>query len=829
MKTRHPGPIIFGRSFLATARAVIDVHEGKLSLRVRKETVTFNIGKLMKSAYTRNDYLYCAGHTAKLIQEKWLNMVDHDGQWIETEEEHNPKEIQAVWFYPRQEQIEPLEWKDDQLPVVISSALSAQKKAKLLEVLKKHKGAIAWSIADIKRIDSSLCTHKILMADEHKPTVQPQRQVNPNIKEVVKKEVIKLLDAGLIYPISDNSWVSLVQVVSKKGGITMDHFPLPFIDQMLERLAGHEYYCFLDGFSGLCNAPASFQRCMMAIFHELIEESMEVFMDDFSVFERSFDHCLANLEKMLKRCEETNLVFNWEKCHFMVREGLVLSHRVSGSGIEVDRAKIESISKLPYPTNTKSIRSFLGHAGFYRRLKQELTHVLIMIKRDWSLPFEIMCDASDNTVGTILGKRKDKHFQPIHYASKMMNEAHENYTTTEKELLVVLFAFDKFRKYLVLSKTIIFMDHSALRYLFAKQDMQPRLIRWILLLQEFDIKIRNKKGAENLAADHLSRLENPNLEKLTKVEIRDLFLEEQLMTISDKSNEPWYADYANYLASQVLPFRSTRQEKQKFFIDLRHFFWDEPFLFKKCVDQIIRRCVSEDEAAQILRQCHSSPSGGHHGIATTTRKVFEAGFYWPNTFRDARKLVRSCDACQRAGNISTRDETPQKYIQVCEIFDVWGIDFMGSFPHQMGTSLSRWLNGYMSKWVEAQAFPTSDARNVINELDKLRLDAYESSISYIEMTKRWYDKRIKTLINYEKGDKVLIFNSRLWLFPSKLKSRWYGPFTVSRDMKSGSIELCDEEGNKFIVDKQRVTPYHKEISSFDADDDVIFDDEGGVT
>ncbi|GJY80869.1 putative nucleotidyltransferase, ribonuclease H [Tanacetum coccineum] len=514
---------------------------------------------------------------------------------------------------------------------------------------------------------------------------------------------------------------------------------------MLERLVGHEYYCFLDRFSGyfqipiapedqeknaftcpygtfaykrmpfgLCNAPTTFQRCMTAIFHELIEESMEVFMDDFSVFGSSFDHCLKNLENMLKR-------------------------------IEVDKAKIEAIYKLPYPTNVKAIRSFLGHAGFYRRfikdfsqvarpmtqllvkdapfnfseeciqafetLKRELAQAPIMIKPDWSLPFEIMCDASDYAVRAVLGQIIDKHFKPIYYASKTMNEAQENYTTTEKEILVVDFAFKKFRQYLVLSKTIVFTDHSALWYLYIKQDAKPCLIRWSLLLQEFDIEIRDKKGAENLAADHLSRLENPDLGRLTRAEIKDLFPEERLMAISNKNNEPWYADYANYLVSRVLPFRSTRQEKQKFFNDLGHYFWDEPFLFKQCADQIIRRCVAGDEATQILRQCHSGPSGGHHGIATTARKVFKVGFYWPHIFRDARKLVQVCDACQRAGNISSRDETPQKYIQVCKIFDVWGIDFMGPFPSSNGNKYILVAIDYVSKWVEAQAFPTSDARN----------------------------------------------------------------------------------------------------------------------
>ncbi|GKD61604.1 reverse transcriptase domain-containing protein [Tanacetum coccineum] len=232
-----------------------------------------------------------------------------------------------------------------------------------------------------------------------------------------------------------------------------DHFPLPFMDQMLERLAGNQFYCFLDGFSGyfqipidpkdqekttftcpygtfayrrmpfgLCNAPDTFQRCMMAIFHDMIEKTMEVFMDDFSVFGDSFSTCLSHLDKMLKRCEDTNLVLNWEKSHFMVKEGIVLGHKISKSGIEVDRAKVDVIAKLPHPTTVKGVRSFLGHAGFYRRfiqdfskiarpmthlleketpfffskeciesfntLKRKLTEAPILIAPDWDLPFD---------------------------------------------------------------------------------------------------------------------------------------------------------------------------------------------------------------------------------------------------------------------------------------------------------------------------------------------------------------------------------------------------------------------------------------------------------
>ncbi|KAL4378778.1 hypothetical protein GQ457_02G021180 [Hibiscus cannabinus] len=299
-----------------------------------------------------------------------------------------------------------------------------------------------------------------------------------------------------------------------------DHFPLPFIDQMLDRLAGKQFYCFLDSYSGynqiaiapedqskttftcpyetfafhrmtfgLCNAPATFQRCMTAIFSDLNEDCLEIFMDDFSTFGEDFENCLGNLVKVLKRCKEANLVLNWEKCHFMVDEGIVLGHKISSKGMEVDKAKIEVISKLPPPTTVKGIRSFLGHAGFYRRfigdfskitkplcslleqgrsfefnedctkafnlLKQKLVTAPIVEPPDWKLPFELMCDASDYAVGAVLGQRKGKIFHPIYYASKTLNDAQTNYTTTEKEMLAVIFAFEKFRSYLIGTKNIL--------------------------------------------------------------------------------------------------------------------------------------------------------------------------------------------------------------------------------------------------------------------------------------------------------------------------------------------------------------------------------------
>ncbi|GJR78209.1 reverse transcriptase domain-containing protein [Tanacetum coccineum] len=457
------------------------------------------------------------------------------------------------------------------------------------------------------------------MEEDYKPAVQHQRRVNPKIHDVIKKEVEKLLDARLIYPISDSPWVSPVHCVPKKGGFTVveneliptrlvtgwrvcidyrklneatrkDHFPLPFMDQMLERLAGNEYYCFLDGFSGyfqipidphdqekttftcpygtfayrrmpfgLCNAPGTFQRCMMAIFHDMIEKTMEVFMDDFSVFGNSFENCLSRVDKMLQRCEDTNLCLNWEKSHFMVKEGIVLGHKISKKGIEVDKAKVNVIAKLPHPTTVKGVRSFLVHFSddciqAFQTLKKKLTEAPILIAPDWDLPFELMCDASDFAIGAVLGQRHEKHFRPIHYASKTMNEAESHYTTTEKEMLVVVYAFEKFRSYLILNKSIVYTDHSALKYLFAKKDSKARLLRWVLLLQEFDFNVIDTKGAENLAADHLSRLENPYENVLDPKEVNEKFPLETLNMVTSRSNSstPWFADYANYHAGNFI-------------------------------------------------------------------------------------------------------------------------------------------------------------------------------------------------------------------------------------------------------------------------------------
>nr|GEY53198.1 hypothetical protein [Tanacetum cinerariifolium] len=422
-------PLILGRSFLRTGHALIDVYGEEITLRVNNESITFILNQTMRYSSTYDDTSYNPkSSNPTLVSDDLISESDSckvpivksylptlslfgesDFSLDEIEDFLNDDSIltgNVNPVYDLDEDILFLEKLLNEEPFISAKNLKVDEREALLNILKSHKRAIAWKISNIKGIDPRFCTHKILMKDNYKPAVQSQRRVNPKIHDVIKKEVIKLLDAG------------------------------------------------------------TFQRCMMSIFHDMIEKTMEVFRDDFSVFGDNFSSCLTNLDKMLNRCEETNLVLNWEKCHFMCREGIFLGHKISKSGIEVDRAKVDVMAKLPHPTTVKGVRSFLGH----------LTEASILVVPDWNLPFELMRDASDYAIGVVLGQRKSKHFQPIHYARKTMIEAQIHYTTIEKEMLAIVYAFEKFRPYLVFSKSIIYIDHSALKYLLNKQDAKPRLL-----------------------------------------------------------------------------------------------------------------------------------------------------------------------------------------------------------------------------------------------------------------------------------------------------------------------------------------------------------------
>ncbi|RVW21815.1 Retrovirus-related Pol polyprotein from transposon 17.6 [Vitis vinifera] len=375
-------------------------------------------------------------------------------------------------------------------------------------------------------------------------------------------------------------WVSPTQVVPKKSGITVvqnekgeeiatrltsGYFQIEIDVEDQEKTT---FTCPFGTYAyrrmpfGLCNAPATFQRCMLSIFSDMVERIMEVFMDDITIYGGTFEECLVNLEAVLNRCIEKDLVLNWEKCHFMVHQGIVLGHIISEKGIEVDKAKVELIVKLPSPTTVKGVRQFLGHAGCQKsfdQLKQFLTTPIVRAP-NWQLPFEVMCDASDFAIGAVLGQREDGKPYVIYYASKIERSSKELHNYRERI-----------------------------------QDAKARLIRWILL-QEFDLQIRDKKGVENVVADHLSRLA---------------------------------------IAQFPFPSEWKAQDRKHFFAKIHVYYWEEPFLFKYCADQIIRKCVPEEEQQGILSHCHENACGGHFASQKTAMKVLQSGFTWPSLFKDA--------------------------------------------------------------------------------------------------------------------------------------------------------------------------------------------------
>ncbi|CAM8996271.1 unnamed protein product [Rhodiola kirilowii] len=717
-------PIIHGRPFLYTTKVVIDMDRGSIALRVGSERVVFYLPDMCKSPSLLAD----------------CDVLDSTGK------EPYKVELKPLPASLRYEFLGP----NSTYPVIVNASLTDVESQRLLVVLREHRSALGYSIDDIKGISPDMCMHRIHLEGNTRPTRDALRRLNPKLNDVVKKEILKLLDAGIIYSIADSEWVSPVHVVPKKGGLTVvrnenndliptctvtgwrmcidyrklnkatrkDHFPLSFIDQMLERLAKHKFFCYLDGYSEFFQIP---------IHPE--DQEKTTFTCPFGTFAyRRMPFGLCNAPATFQHC-------------------IVLGHLVSNRGIEVHRAKVEVIEKLPPPKDEKGIRSFLGHAGFYRcfikdfskiakpltdllcqdakfnfnescfnafhNLKSALTSAPVVQPPNWKLPFELMCDASDFAVGVVLGQRFDKKLHVIYYASKVLAGAAANYTTTEKEMLAIVYAFEKFRQYLIGSKTMVYTDHAAIKYLLSKKDSKPQLIRWVLLLQEFDIEIRDKKGTENLVADHLSRLELGELDREEdKLPITDSLTGEQLMSVKT-SPAPWYADFVNYLACGIVPPDQLHNQKRKFLHEVKRYFWDDPFLYKLCADGLYSTCVYEDKIRWILERCHSSQYGGHGASSKIAAKVLQSGFYWPTLFKDAHEFVKVCDQCQRTRNISKQQEMPHQSILAVELFDVWGIDFMGPFPPSYGNQYILVAVNYVSKWVEAVATPTCDAKVVI--------------------------------------------------------------------------------------------------------------------
>ncbi|GJZ11494.1 reverse transcriptase domain-containing protein [Tanacetum coccineum] len=856
-------PLILGRSFLKTGRALIDVYKGELTLRVGKEAVTFNLDQTLRYSSNYDDMTANRIDVIEMACEEYSQEVLGFSDVIAS---GNPTPYYDPIVSTSSPTLTPF-GDSDFLLEEVNAFLALEDDPTSLKVDDSYYDS-----------EGDILLLKSFLNDD--PLLPPPTQ--GNYMPEIRKE-LKVCEA-------------------KTDKSSIDE---PF-KVKLKDLPPHLEYAFLEGDNKL----------PVIIAKEFSIEEKAALIKVLKSHKRAIAWKLSDIKGInLEFCthkilmeEDYKLAVQYqrrEKSHFMVKEGIVLGHKISKKGIEVDKAKVDVIAKLPHPTTVKGVRSFLGHAGFYRRfikdfskisrpmthllekntpfifsneciqafetLKKKLTEAPILIAPDWDLPFELMCDASDFAIGAVLGQRHEKHFRPIHYASKTMNEAESHYTTTEKEMLAVVYAFEKFRSYLILNKSIVYTDHSALKYLFAKKDSKARLLRWVLLLQEFTFKVIDTKGAENLAADHLSRLENPYENVLDPKEVNEKFPLEtmNMVTFRGDSSTPWFADYANYHAGNFIVKGMSSQQKNKFFKDVKHYFWDDPYLFKICADQMIRRCVAGQEAVDILTACHNGPTGGHHGANLTAKKVFDAGFFWPTIYKDAHELVKNYDLCQRQGKNLQRDEMPQNSIQVCKIFDVWGIDFMGPFPSSSGNKYILVAVDYLSKWVEAKALPTNDARVICKflkslfaqfgapraiisdrgthfcndqfakvmlkyevthrlsiayhpqtsgqvehanfnletagdhrkvKLNELHDHAYENSLIYKEKTKRIHDSKIKNRV-FNVGDQVLLFNSRLKMFSGKLKSRWSRPFTITQVFPCGTVELSQNFGPNIKISK----------------------------
>nr|GEX37384.1 reverse transcriptase domain-containing protein [Tanacetum cinerariifolium] len=529
-------PLILSRSFLKTRKALIDVYEGELTLRVGKETITFNLDQTSRYSVNYNDMManridvidmaydeysqkvFCffdviaSGNPTPyydlIISTSSLTLTPFEDSdfllekvdaFLALEDDPTSPEVDHS-YYDTKEDILLLEAflnEDPSLPPPTQGMYLPQiwKELKICEAKNDKSSIDEPPEVELKDLPPYL-EYAFLEGDDKLPVI-----IAKDLSVEEKSALIKVLKShkqAITWKLSDIKDQEKITFTCPYG--TFAYRRMPF---------------------GLCNAPGMFQRCMMAIFHDMIEKMMEVFMNDFSAFGNSFVTCLSHLDKMLKWCEDTNLFLNWEKSHFMVKEAIVLGHKISKNGIEVDKAKVDVITKLPHSTTVK--------------------------------------------------------------------------------------------------------------------------------------------GAKNLASDHLFGLENPHQSVLDKKEINEMFPLETLNMISFRGNSstPWFSDFANYHTGNFVVKGISSQQKNKFFKDVKHYFWDDPFLFKIYADQVIRRCVHGQEAVDILKACHNGPTEGHHGPNYTAKKVFDFGFYWPTIYRDTHDLVKSCDACQRQGKISQRDEMPQ--------------------------------------------------------------------------------------------------------------------------------------------------------------------------
>nr|GEV03340.1 reverse transcriptase domain-containing protein [Tanacetum cinerariifolium] len=799
-------PIILGRSFLRTGRALIDVLGEEITLRVNDESVTFNLNQTMRysSTYDDNsvnrvdvidiaceefvqdvlDFQYNSKRSNPTLvsnpsiseseiykepivksslatltpfgEKKLLNddpfqfpLMDLK-QAEETNAKYSIEEPPELELKELPSHLEYAFLEDvDKLPVIIAKDLKDVEKEALIKVLKSHKRAIAWKISNIKGIDPRYCTHKILMEEDYKPAVQSQR------RPVGESNTLCAQDGGTTVVANENNeliptrlvtgWRVCIDYRKLNDATRKDHFSLPFMDQMMERLARNEFYYFLDGFSGYFQIPIDPQ-----------DQEKTTFTCPYGTFayrRMPFGlcnvpgivfSCLSNLDKILKRCEDTNLVLNWEKCHFMCKEGIVLGHEISKSGIEVDRAKVDVIAKLPHPTTVKGVRSFLGHAGFYRRfiqdfskiarpmthllekqtpfvfskecvdafdtLKKKLTLAPNMVVPYWNLLFELMCDASDFAIGP--------------------TEGHHGVNLTAKKVFDTSFFWPTI--YRDAHDMIKSCDTCQRQGKFSQRDEMPQ--NAIQVCEIFDVK------AKALPTND------------ARVVVK-------------------------FLKSLFSRFGTSRA----IISDRGTHFCNDQFT-RVMIKYGVTHCLATAYHPQTSGQVEASNRGLKRILERTVR---ENRASWSDKLDDAlwefRTAFKTPIGC-----------TPYKllYRKSCHL--------LIELEHRVYWAL---------KHVNFDLKTAGDHRKLqLNELNELRDQAYKNSLIYKERTKKLHDSKIKNRI-FNVGDQVLLFNSRLKIFSGKLKTRWSGPFTITQVFSYGTVEFSQPNGHNFKVNGQRVKHY----------------------
>eukprot|EP00253_Pinus_taeda_P031367 PITA_31367 len=617
---------------------------------------------------------------------------------------------------------------------------------------------------------------------------------------------------------------------------------------------------------------------ILSIFVDLIKEGLEVYMDEFTPYGDEFDPALDTLEKVLQCCISTRLCLSREKCYMMMTEGLILGHYISAASIQVDPAKIQKILLIPTPTTQTEVRNFLGFSGYYRRFIEHFSHIVaplyaltgnvdflwtekcerafqdpkklvstgpVLREPNWDFPFQISSDASDTTIGAVLRQEEDKKPYVIYYISKNLSLVELNYIVTEKEFLAVIHAVNKFRHYITGYPVILYTDHSTITYLANKPITNGRITRWLILLQEFDITIKDRPGKENSVADFLSRMPKP----IDVAAVEDQFPDEHLFAVAVKT--PWYANVSNYLTVGKLLKHLSPNEWKQIIQRSVWFSWIGVHLFHTGADMHIRRCVREDEIFDILKACHDGPCGGHF-VEYVTKWV------------EAEALPRATEdsVIQFLFHIFVRYGLPR------EIIIDGGPQFAGNkiaatlknyhIQHKIITPYHPQANGQVARlpevlWVdrttwrsttgyspyqlvfgkqpifpiefEIQTLQTTQEVGLdlteaqinrlqqINELDEIRLSTLQDTALFQQQRAKWHDALVKNKVFHE-GDWALLYDSKFQDFPGKLQTRWLGPYEILKVHDNGTLTLMniDGFGYAFKANGHRVRLYHKPLT-----------------